>query len=74
MKISVFALIQVWWPAGEVQTDTAVLNMNMIQYLHHTASKDNLVNGQLQPTPLPFDALNEGDPLEISGSYLVREN
>jgi len=26
------------------------------------------------PTPLPFDAFNEGDPLELSGSYLVREN
>jgi len=25
-------------------------------------------------TALPFDALSEGDPFELSGSYLVREN
>jgi len=28
---------------------------------------------QLLPTTLPFDALNEGDPLKLLGSYLVRE-
>jgi len=29
---------------------------------------------RLLPTPLPFDALNERDTLELSGTYLVREN
>jgi len=29
---------------------------------------------RLLPTPLPFDALNEGDPLELLSSYGVREN
>jgi len=29
---------------------------------------------RLLPTPLPFDALSEGDPLKLSGSYLVWEN
>jgi len=29
---------------------------------------------RLLPTPLPSDALNDGDPLELSGSYVVWEN
>jgi len=29
---------------------------------------------RLLPTPLPSDTLNEGDSLELSGSYLVWEN
>jgi len=29
---------------------------------------------KLSPDPLPSDGLNEGDPLELSGSSLVREN
>jgi len=29
---------------------------------------------RLLHTSLPFDAHNEGDPLELSGSYLVWEN
>jgi len=36
-----------------------------------------LSNGLIFPLLLiflPFDALNEGDPLKLSGSYLVRKN
>jgi len=29
---------------------------------------------RLLPTPLPFDALKERDPFELSGSYFVYEN
>jgi len=29
---------------------------------------------RLLPTPFPFDAFNEEDPLELLGSYLVWEN
>jgi len=37
----------------------------------HTTSP---INWMANSTLLPFDALNEGDPLELSGSYVVREN
>jgi len=37
-------------------------------------SRDSLAGFFDLPTPLPFDALNVGDPLKLSGSYLVREN
>jgi len=29
---------------------------------------------RLLPTYLPFDTFSEGDPLELSGSYLVWDN
>jgi len=44
--------------------------------IHSHAPEGNYIGPifQLLPTPLPFDAISEGDPLKLSGSYLVPKN
>jgi len=73
-------------PASTITRTQTTSSLNACARLTQNATKHSfsccpLVNDwfigrifPLSPTPLAFDALNEGDLLELLGSYLVWEN